>query len=720
MDVPENSPHGEDQQHIRAEEHTRRRGFPNGQSHAGRQGNPGRGGHRDTAGAARRRRNRAFGIAAVLAVTATTASAGYAAFAGPAEGSRTSAAPRIHGGAVDIPVAGGITTVDTASLRVTGRTDGGATVAVSAAAADAGGLGRPSAVEVQGSRASWSYPAKGLRVTAAGERGRLRMTVHSGRDATLAWPVTGKGAGTGGKDAALQVPRGEGLSVPATNTFWNSEQAGLAGSEADLATGSLTLPLWGYTKGGHGVSYLVPESVGTSLGFASAGGKLSATAEHEFSRREKTLDYTVHFSLTSASPVAPAADYHRWLREHGQLRTLKQKIAANPQVEKLLGAEHAYVWGGARSAEAVRKLRKQGNTRLWLGYDADGHPMSSKAVSAAKKQGYLVGPYDSYANGQAPEHADTPVAKWPGTVYPDYCVRNRQGKVKTGFGGRGCYLSSAAFAKSEPTKHYLAEHTKEMTDDGVNSFFLDVDAAGELFSDFSTSHPMTKKQDRAHRMARMRTLAEKNGFVLGSESAVSWSAPVLAFNHGAQTPVNDGLWAFQQDKKKWGAYHPADAPGQFFKPVKLPAALAKSMFDPAYRVPLYETALHDSLINTDRWEMPYDKLPAQKTDRALMSVLYNTPLNFVIGDANLDSTGKEMATLQRYFAPLHRAAGTERMTDFRRLTSDHQVQRSVFGDGTLTVTANFGKKTYAGLPGGCVDAKLENESRARRLCPVDR
>ncbi|MGI5348430.1 glycoside hydrolase [Streptomyces sp. CA-250714] len=671
-------------------------------------------GHRDTAGAARRRRNRALGIAAALAVTATTASAGYAAFAGPGAGS-PAAAPRVHGDAVDIPVAGGTTTVDTASLRVTGRTDGGATVPVSAAAGTEG-LGKPSAVEVHGSRASWSYPAKGLRVTAAGERGRLRMTVHSQRDGKLAWPVTGKGTGTAGKNAALQVPRGEGLSVPAKDTFWNSEQAGLVGTEAEL--GSLTLPLWGYTTGGHGVSYLVPESVGTSLGFASAGGKLNATAKHGFSRREKTLDYTVNFSLTSASPVAPAADYHRWLREHGQLRTLKEKIAESPEVEKLLGAQHAYLWGGARSAKAVRQLRKQGNTRLWLGYDADDRPMNRKAVAAAKKQGYLVGPYDTYANGQDPKNADTPVAKWPDTVYPDYCIRDWKGKIKTGFRGRGCYLSSAAFAKSEPTKHYLAKRAKKMTKNGANSVFLDVDAAGELFSDFSKSHPMTKKQDRAHRMARMRALGGKDGFVVGSESAVSWSAPVLAFNHGAQTPVNDGLWAFQKDKKKWGTYYPAGAPGAFFKPTKLPAPLAKSMFDPAYRVPLYETALHDSLINTDRWEMPYDKLPAQKTDRALMSVLYNTPLNFVLTDATLDSTGKEMAELQRYFAPLHRAAGTERMTDFRRLTGDHQVQRSVFGDGTLTVTANFGKKAYAGLPGGCVDAKLKNESKTRRLCPA--
>ncbi|NSC24258.1 hypothetical protein FM076_25170 [Streptomyces albus subsp. chlorinus] len=672
-------------------------------------------GHRDTTGAARRRRNRVLGIAAALAVTATTASAGYAAFAGPGEENAPAGPPRAHGGHVEFDVAGGTATVDTASLRVAGHTDGGGTVPVSDAADD--DLGAPSAVEVDGSRATWSYPAKGLKVTAASEHGRLRMTVRATQDGALAWPVTGKGPHTGAKDAALQVPRGEGLSVPVTDAFWNSPKAGLAGTEADLATGSLTLPLWGYSTGGHGVSYLVPESVGTSLSFASTRGKLNATARHEFSRREKTLAYTVTFSLTSASPIAPAADYRRWLRDHGELRTLRQKIARNPRIGKLLGAQHAYLWGEARSAKAVRTLRKQGNTRLWLGYDADGHPMTRKAVATAEKQGYLVGPYDTYSNGQDPRSADTPVAKWPGTVYPDYCVRTWKGETKKGFGGRGCYLSSEAFARSEPTEHHLARHNKRMTRNGADSLFLDVDAAGELFSDFSKSHPMTKKQDRANRLRRMRTLAGRDGLVLGSESAVSWSAPALAFTHGARTPVNDTLWPFQKTKE-WGSYSPQGAPGFFFKPAKLPAALAKSLFDPAHRVPLYQTALHDSLISTDRWEMPYDKFPAQKRDRALEAVLTNTPLNFVLGDGNLGTASKEMAAFQQYFAPLHKAAATERMTEFRRLTKDHLVQRSVFGDGVLTVTANFGTKAYHGLPGGCVDASLHNESTPHRLCPT--
>ncbi|MGW7074722.1 glycoside hydrolase [Streptomyces sp. NPDC054866] len=657
----------------------------------------------------RRRRFRTYGIATAVVLTVTTASAGYLAMAEPPSGGGTAdVAPQVHGSAVDFTVRGGTARVDTGSLRVTGHADDGASLPMSGAAGRQ--LGKPGAVSVDGGTARWSYPDKKLTVTAKSDHGRLRMTVHSDTDQKLPWPTTAPGA-----DGALQIPRGEGLRVPVSDTFWNSGEAGLKGSEAELS-GGLTLPAWGYTQGKHGVGYIVPEEVGTSLGFASKDGRIGSTARHEFSRREQTRDYTVHFSLTGSSPVSSAANYRAYLDEHGKLRSLAQKIKENPEIGRLLGAVHAYAWGSARTAKGVNELRKLGVSRLWLGYDADDQPMDKAAVRAAQRHGYLVGPYDSYANGQPAQSADNPSSKWPGSVYPDFCIRNWKGEIKEGFRGRGCYVSTQAFKQAEPSKHYLADRAKKMTANGADSYFLDVDAAGELFTDSSEGHRMNKKQDRANRLERMRKLASDDKFVLGSESAGAWAAPVLAFNHGGQTPVADGLWKLERDKEKWGGYAPQGAPAVFFKEAELPSSLAKAMYDPRYRVPLYETALHGSVINTDRWEMPYNKLPAQKTDRALMSALYNTPLNFTLGDKNLKSTGKEMAELQRYFAPLHKAAGTERMTGYQRLTADGTVQRSEFGDGKLTVTANFGSKAYGSLPGDCVDAKLKNEKRSHRLC----
>ncbi|MBB4895280.1 hypothetical protein FHS39_004347 [Streptomyces olivoverticillatus] len=626
---------------------------------------------------------------------------------------RPAQSARVHGHLVDLPVRGGTATVDTASLRVTARTDAGATVELSAPAATA--LGTPGPVTASADGARWTYPGSGLTITVRADKGRLLVSVRSTgtADRTLQWPVTGADPAA----SALQLPRGEGLSIPVADTFWNSSEAGLVGSKSDME--SQSLPLWGYSAGRTGASYLVPTDIGTTLNVGSEKGRLRATAEHTFSRGDGTTDYTVALSLTDGSPVAPALDYRAWLKEQGQLGSLKRKMAAAPANQKLLGAFHAYVWGQARTAEGVRKLRALGVDRMWLGYDADDNPMDAAAVAAAKKAGYLVGPYDSFANGQDPKKSDTPTSAWPDKLYPDFCVQKADKTPETGFHDRGCYMSSQAFEKAEPTHHYLADRTRKMTANGADSYFLDVDAAGELFRDHSDAHPMTKAQDRANRLARMKRLADDDHLALGSESAGAWANQVLSYDHGSGTPVTDGLWKAERDKKTWGGYTPAKAPDAFFKPAELPANVAKAMYDPTYRVPLFETALHDSLVNVERWELPYDKLPQQKTDRALLAMLYNTPLNFVIGGDSLEKNGSELAALQKYFSPLHQAAGTEPMTGFRTLTADRTVQRTVFGDGTLTVTANFGTKAHDGLPGGCVDAKLKGDKQARRLCPAD-
>ncbi|WP_405136792.1 glycoside hydrolase [Nocardia sp. NBC_01388] len=645
-----------------------------------------------------RRSPRAVAVIALLSLTATGLTA--------CGQDTTAASPKVDGNRVVIPMGDGSANVDTTSLAVTATT-GGHSVELSAPAADR--LGAPGPVRIDGTQAHWTYPDRALSVTAATEDDRLRITVHSDRDSKLTWPITGGDASA----TALQIPRGEGLSLPVRDPFWNGPGTGLIGEPLALTSG-LTMPFWGYTLGARGVGYIVPTDIGSSLTVNSAAGKLISSAEHDFDERAGTRDYTVTFTLTDGSPVAAAKDYRDELIKHGRFVSMTDKIKKNPQITKLLGAFHAYLWGDGRSPEAIAQMHDLGLSHMWLGYDADDHPMTEDAIDAAKNAGYLAGPYDSWDNAQDPATADNPGSRWPGRIWPDGCVHDADGKPENGFGGRGCYVSSQAL-KQDPK--LFQDRYAQMSANGANTYFLDVDAAGDFFDDYTAAHPMNQQQDRTNRLDRMRWLAER-GQVLGSEAAGAWAAPVLAFDHGAQNTISDEIWKLQRNRQVWGAYYPEQAPQVFFKPVDLPANVVQSMFDPAYRVPLYETVLHDSLVNVDRWELSYYKLPQQQTMRALTAILNNTPLNFALDRATLTAHGPEIARLQQFFAPLHQAAGTLPMTDFRWLTDDHLVQRTVFGDGGLTVTANFGTVDSGGLPGGCVDAQLKGDKTPRRLCPA--
>ncbi|MEV0699908.1 glycoside hydrolase [Saccharopolyspora sp. NPDC050389] len=285
----------------------------------------------------------------------------------------------------------------------------------------------------------------------------------------------------------------------------------------------------------------------------SEGGRLRTDVTHDFIRGNATSDYTVAFALTDGAPVAPANDYRRWLIEHDRLSSLDQKIRENPEVGKLIGAFHAYLWGDGRSTGAIKQLQDLGIGKMWLGYDADGSPMSPRSHRGGQRGRIPRRPLQQL--GQRPRsrhcrHSRRTVAR---PVWPQACVHDENCEPETGFGGRAaCYLSSQALADAEPQHHYLASRIDSMTANGGHSYFLDVDATGEVFRDHSPGHPMTQAQDRANRLARMRELPEGLDLVLGSETVGSWANQMLAFSHGSTTPVSPGLWKAKQDKETWG------------------------------------------------------------------------------------------------------------------------------------------------------------------------
>jgi hypothetical protein len=655
---------------------------------------------RDLPGA--RRRHRLLTVAAAVVGVACVA-------AGCASPGSTGSSPRLDAGAVVVPLGDGDARIDPATLRIEHEGAGGLDGWSAPSLTD---LGTPTVPVVSPTSATWSYGSSDLTVVASEQEGRLSMVLTTGAEEVVAWPVT-----AGPDVRSVEFPNGEGLSVPVTDAFWTSEEAGLAGSTWDFA-GGLTMPFWGATLDGRGVSYVVVDDIGTSLAFRTQDGHLEAHAEHVFSPGRATGAYEVLFSPTDGDPVAAARDYRRYLRSGGDFVSLDDEIAAAPATEQLLGALHAYTWGDGRDPEIVARLQELGIEHAWLGYDADGDPMSAAAVAAAEEAGYLVGPYDTWDNAQDPRHADTEASVWPGTLWPDGCVLDEDGEPVVGFGGRGCALSTAALDAAETEHGALTDRVGRVTANGATSYFLDVDAVGQLMRDHSPLHPQTEAEDRARRLARLQALgagdfSDGRPLVLGSETVAAWAAPAVSYSHGSSTPLADGLWALQQDADAWGGWWPAARPAFFFQDTALPPELATAMFDPAYRIPLYETVLHDSVISTDRWELGLYKFPDLVRDRVLTNVLYGTPAVVALDQQVLDEHGEDLASMQQFFEVLAQAAGTSPMTSFERVSDG--VQRTEFGDGSLTVTVNFGTSDEAGVAGGCAVAATADATTT--YCP---
>jgi hypothetical protein len=569
-----------------------------------------------------------------------------------------------------------------------------------------------SEVAISSTRASWRQSATGLAIEFEARGSRLHARITASTDSRIEWPATG-----GAALDALILPEGAGLYVPTDDPTWRARLKDYCAP----VSGGLHMPFWSYRVGARTLTYFVASGLRSELCLRDRGGRLGADLIREFQARDGKRVHEIDIGFGAGSPIAPALEYRRRLDAAGKFPTLAQKAAANPDIAKLAGAMHMYTWGDGRKPEFVADLVKLGVKRAWIGYDQDPDGEQKvlagrEFVAAAKSAGYLVGPYDTFNNAQDPINGEGDfVSRWPGTIYPDGCIVNRDGKPRTGFAGRGCELSSEAMRRVEPTLQPIAKRLDTMLRDGANSYFLDVDAFGELHDDWSPAHPMTVFQDQANRLARLK-VARDRGIVLGSEEGVAWSLSLVDFVHGAGGTRNAAIWA--EPKGTYGKWWPPDRPGFFFMPMEPPSeSFRVSRYGATFRVPLYAAAFHDVVVATDRWDVPMNKYPSIASTRQLIEILAGTPSIWAMDRNVLADWREPFAALDRFFGPLHARIATRRLTSFDWLTPDRRVQRSRFED-VVELTANFRDEKYEGIAPGCLHARWLAENRVETFCPV--
>ena len=437
----------------------------------------------------------------------------------------------------------------------------------------------------------------------------------------LTWPIVGDFQSLRG----YIFPFFEGSYVPKNYKRW---QDFLIERGPIDTTAGLSMPFWGLDLGDRTLTYILTNPFNNQIVFnkTSTSG-LGIKVSHAFTPNWERKRYGLRISFSTASPVAPAKQYRRYVMENAEFVSFAEKIQKNPAAEKLLGAAHAYLWGGkllsqydvtdwktfatalnddneiarqiwtqlnAEAREAVQdiaqsvrpfkyslrvvsralseQLEKQGFynattwaevsvtpeikalisrdvstlsspeiyrrnclllyaafpnvlrhpdewgdglsvkllerfaenglDKLWLGVDSwqDGfrHPT---AVAKAKELGYLIGPYDSYHSIHHPDEKDTwETAQFDLPLYETGAIVNADGTKNRGFKKKGYHLSPLV---AQPYVEDRVNGIVEQTPTNFNSWFVDCDAYGELFDDYSTSHPATQLDDMNARLARI-------------------------------------------------------------------------------------------------------------------------------------------------------------------------------------------------------------------------
>lgn len=558
--------------------------------------------------------------------------------------------------------------------------------------------------------ARWSYPKLKMQVKVAVDTQGLHFLFSTDKEQSLRWPM----AGLSQQATALILPDGEGLYIPNRDPFWRSEFQ-------KYPNLTLSMPFWAIQYDTHTVSMIMAaHDVDTDVQVKQKNGQLYLLNTHRFIKRDHFPAYEIFIHSTGSSPISPALDYRKLLIEKNKFVSLKQKILENANVNKLLGAFHIWVWGDGKSVAMLHTFATLGVKRLWIGYDAtpvaNGFNIDKPYVQKAENMGYLIAPYDSFDNAQNPKISDSISASWPNQLWPEACIRHPNGSILMGFANRGCYLSAEALRLRESKEKNIAQHIEVMVAKGDNSLFLDCDAAAPLYEDYSKQHPMTRLQDLENRIERMRYISSSKKLVLGSETGLSWSSAVIAYNNGGFLSFSQAFWPCLKNKKQFGGWWPTDAPPVLFKSYAAPSEFIHTSYDPRYRLPLYEAVFHDSVISTDRWELNELKIPAIMKTKALLQNLYNIPPIWVLNQKILKENEDYFSAYYQFFSPLHQMAGLEALTQFEWLTEDHLVQQTQFGN-RLILTANFSKKSFAEIEAGCIQAQWQEDGSKHAFCP---
>lgn len=67
-----------------------------------------------------------------------------------------------------------------------------------------------------------------------------------------------------------------------------------------------------------------------------------------------------------------------------------------------------------------------------------------------------------------------------------------------------------------------------------NSWFIDCDATGEIYDDYTPSHITTQEEDLAARLERMSYIRDQYHLVIGSEGGNDFAASDIAYAHGIE------------------------------------------------------------------------------------------------------------------------------------------------------------------------------------------
>ncbi len=396
----------------------------------------------------------------------------------------------------------------------------------------------------------------------------------------------------------------------------------------------------------------------------------------------------VHLSFTSQGGyVALAKAYRTYAKSKGLIIPLSEKIKKNPNIQRLLGAPDVWVeWvPDLDYLTFAIEAKTYGVEKMLI------HGRSSREdIMKVNALGYVTSEYDNYTDILPLEEGKN-VDSHHGRI-PDDVVLRANGQRMTAWltwDKKTQYMKRCPALWKDAAQIVIPNVLREYPFIGR---FIDVTTAEGLYECYDQNHPLTKRAKRQCGVDLL-SYARSLGLIVGGEHGIWWGVPVLDYIEGMMS-CNPFF--------SWPAGHlirPKSKTEEFTDPWgnKLPAwdVYEKWGIGHKWRAPLWELVFHDCIISTWYWGDSTDFLleaaPEITSKKNAFNILYGTIPMF------WSRTWKENRDIflrsYRNTCKLHEIIGDKEILSHEFLTTDHDVQRTYFSDGT-EVIVNFGEKPY--------------------------
>jgi len=508
---------------------------------------------------------------------------------------------------------------------------------------------------------------------------RCELTATGPMSREFAYPAPFR-AGSGD---LLVIPMNEGILYPADDsTVSPIRLVGYSGHGISMAW-------FGQAHGetGPGVMAIIetPNDMSILIDRPAAQGNADLTVWPIWEPSRGELAYAraiTYVFLDSGGYVSQAKRYRQYAKDIGLYKSLRQKLAENPNVDLLIGAVNVWAptWYGNNDPLAlVSEMRSLGIDRLL--YSEGSSPAVVAAMNAMP--GVLTSRYDIYQDVWPPDAPPWALHEgWPedlvllpdGSIMPGWVIRD----------GDTLY-PGGVLCSSRGIEHARAQIPADLAVTPYRCRFIDTTTASPWRECYHPDHPLDRTQDRYWKMQLLDFVSGDMGLVTGTETGIDPSVPYVHYYEGMMS---------------LGPYRLPDC-GYTLIDYKPPTPeFLKYQVGPFYRVPLWELVYHDCTVAMWYWGDSTNKAPEVWDQRDLFNLLYGTPPLFMLSPEVWQTHKSRFVQTYQSVCPFTRRVGYDEMLSHEFLTPDHTLQRTTWSSGRALV-ANLSDQPQS-LPDGAV------------------